>query len=136
MLSFAKAHGVTEADHLKEIEHWLPPSQRSSLLGTWRLAGWLTGAVPAMFGRQAVYRTMTAVENFVDQHYQQQIDHRVEFGGPKGLLPLLIRCQADEKHHRDDSAALAGDESNLLLRAWCWTVGCGSAAAVLLARRV
>ena len=135
MLSFAKAHGVTEADHLKQIEHWLPPSQRSRLLGPWRLAGWLTGALPAVFGRRAVYGTIAAVETFVDQHYQHQIDHLQEFGGPEGLLPLLIRCQADEQHHRDESAALAGDKPHLLLRAWCWAVGFGSAAAVVLARR-
>ncbi len=136
MLSFAKSHGVTEADHLNQIEHWLPTSQRSSLLGPWRVAGWLTGALPALFGRRAVYGTIAAVETFVDQHYQQQIDHLEEFGGPEGLLPLLLRCQADEQHHRDESAALFGEKSNLLLRAWCWMVGCGSAAAVVLARRV
>jgi ubiquinone biosynthesis monooxygenase Coq7 len=136
LLSFARAHGATEADHLKQVEHWLPTSQRSLLLVPWRLAGWLTGALPAVFGRRAVYGTIAAVETFVDQHYQQQIDHLKEFGGPDGLLSLLLRCQADEQHHRDESAALAGDKSNLLLRAWCWTVGCGSEAAVVLARRV
>jgi ubiquinone biosynthesis monooxygenase Coq7 len=136
LLSFAKAHGETEADHLKQIAHWLPSSQRSWLLGPWRLAGWLTGALPAVFGRHAVYGTIEAVETFVDQHYQQQIDHLKEFGGPDGLLTLLLKCQADEQHHRDESAALAGDQSNWLLRAWCWTVGFGSGAAVVLARRV
>ena len=136
LLAFAKSHGVTEADHLKQIEHWLPLEHRSRLLGPWRLAGWLTGALPAVFGRRAVYGTIAAVETFVDQHYQQQIDHLKEFGGPDGLLPLLLRCQADEQHHRDESAALAGEKSNLFLRAWCWTVGFGSAAAVVLARRV
>ena len=136
LLSFAKAHGATEADHLTEVTHWLPASKRSLLLGPWRLAGWLTGALPALFGRRAVYATIAAVETFVDQHYQQQIDHLHEQGGPEGLLPLLIRCQADEQHHRDESAALAGDQLGWLLRAWCWTVGWGSSAAVVLARRV
>ena len=136
MLSFAKAHGATEADHLAEVERGLPASQRSLLLGPWRLAGWLTGVFPAMFGRRAVYGTIAAVETFVDQHYQQQIDHIQEFGGPEGLLALLIRCQADEQHHRDESAALAGEKISLILRAWCWIVGKGSAAAVVLARRI
>ena len=136
LLAFAKAHGETEADHLAQIEPWLPPQQRSRLLGPWRLAGWLTGALPALFGRRAVYGTIAAVETFVDQHYQQQIDHIQALGGPEGLLPLLLKCQADEQHHRDESAALAAGKLNWLLRAWCWTVGFGSAAAVVLARRV
>ena len=136
MLLFAKSHGITEAEHLRQIAHWLPSQQRSWLLGPWRLAGWLTGALPALFGRRAVYGTIAAVETFVDHHYQQQIDHLKEFGGPEGLLPLLLQCQADEQHHRDEAAALVGGQSHWLLRAWCWTVGCGSAAAVVLARRV
>lgn len=136
LLNFAKAHGATEADHLAEVTNWLPASQKSLLLGPWRLAGWLTGALPALFGRRAVYATIAAVETFVDHHYQQQIDHLDEFGGPEGLLPLLIRCQADEQHHRDESAALAGTSLGVLTIAWCWTVGRGSSAAVVLARRI
>lgn len=100
------------------------------------MAGWLTGALPALFGRRAVYGTIAAVETFVDVHYQQQIDHLQAHGGPEGLLPLLQRCQADEQHHRDEAAALAGPHNPWLLRLWCVVVGSGSAAAVVLARRV
>lgn len=136
LMAFAQAHGATEADHLAEVENWLPASQRSRLLGPWRWAGWLTGALPALMGRRAVYATIAAVETFVDRHYQQQIDHLHRQGGPEGLLSLLMRCQADEQHHRDESAALAGDQLGWALRLWCWTVGFGSAAAVVLARRL
>lgn len=135
LIAFAKSHGATEADHLTEVEHWLPATQRSRLLVPWRLAGWLTGALPSLISRRAVYATIAAVETFVDHHYQQQIDHLQTQGGPDGLLPLLIRCQADEQHHRDESAALAGSHPGLFLRMWCWTVGWGSSAAVFLARR-
>lgn len=134
--AFAQAHGATEAVHLAEISDWLPASQRSRLLGPWRLAGWLTGALPALFGRRAVYATIAAVETFVDRHYQQQINHLGKSGGPAGLLPLLIRCQADERHHRDEAAALVSEQPGLLLRAWCMAVGWGSGAAVVLARRI
>jgi demethoxyubiquinone hydroxylase (CLK1/Coq7/Cat5 family) len=136
LLAFAQQHGDTEAEHLSLIEAWLPPSRRSRLLGPWRLAGWLTGALPALAGRRAVYGTIAAVETFVDRHYQQQIDHLRAHGGPDGLLPLLERCQADECHHRDEAAALAGERRPGLLRLWCAVVGSGSAAAVVLARRV
>lgn len=136
LLEFAYQHGQTEAEHLRLIEAWFPPARRSRLLGPWRLAGWLTGALPALFGRRAVYATIAAVETFVDQHYQQQIDHLQSHGGPEGLLPLLLRCQSDERDHRDEAAALAGEKSAGLLRAWCQVVGAGSAAAVVLARRI
>lgn len=135
LLAFAQVHGQTEAEHLSLIEAWLPVARRSLLLGPWRLAGWLTGAVPALFGRCAVYGTVAAVETFVDRHYQQQIDHLLERGGPEGLLPLLLRCQADEQHHRDEAAAMAGASLHWGLRAWCWSVGFGSSAAVVVARR-
>lgn len=136
LLAFANQHRITEIEHLRLVETWLPPSQRSLLLGPWRLAGWLTGALPALITRRAVYATIAAVETFVDQHYQQQIEHLEYHGGPEGLLPLLLRCQADERHHRDEAASLAGTPASRLLRAWCALVGFGSAAAVLLARRI
>lgn len=136
LIDFAERHGATEAEHLRLIETLQPAVRRSYLLGPWRVAGWLTGAIPALFGRRAVYATIAAVETFVDRHYQQQIDYLERHGDPEGLLPLLLRCQADECHHRDEAAALAGGSPSRPLRAWCTLVGKGSAAAVVLARRI
>ncbi len=136
LLEFSNQHGQTEAEHLRLIEAWFPPVRRSYLLGPWKIAGWLTGALPALFGRRSVYATIAAVETFVDQHYQQQIDHLQIHGGPEGLLPLLLRCQSDEQHHRDEAAGLAGANTSWPLRVWCRVVSIGSAAAVVLARRV
>lgn len=137
LVRFAQEHGKTEAEHLKLIEEWLPADKRSRLLGPWRLAGWLTGAIPALFGGRAVYATITAVETFVDHHYQQQVDHIEQFGAPPGLLSVIQKCQADECHHRDEARALAGPKRlPMFLRLWCAGVGAGSAAAVVLARRV
>jgi demethoxyubiquinone hydroxylase (CLK1/Coq7/Cat5 family) len=133
---FATRHGVTEQRHLALVEAWLPPAQRSRLLGPWRLAGWLTGALPALCGARAVYATIAAVETFVDRHYQQQIDRLHGRPGHDELRQVLIDCQADERHHRDEAAVLAGPPPGLLLRAWCALVGTGSGAAVALARRI
>jgi demethoxyubiquinone hydroxylase (CLK1/Coq7/Cat5 family) len=136
LLCFAQRHGEAEAEHLRLVEKWLPPAQRSRLLGPWRLAGWLTGALPALAGPRAVYATIAAVETFVDHHYQQQIDHLREHGGPSALLDLLLKCQSDEQHHRDEAAALAGKPIPWILRGWCALVGAGSAGAVVVARRL
>jgi demethoxyubiquinone hydroxylase (CLK1/Coq7/Cat5 family)/predicted DCC family thiol-disulfide oxidoreductase YuxK len=135
--AFAERHGATEAEHLRLVEAWLPPHRRSRLLGPWRLAGWLTGAIPALAGPRAVHVTIAAVETFVDRHYQAQLDHLRLHGGPPGLFELLERCQGDERHHRDEAAGLAGSEPlPRLPAAWCRLVSAGSAAAVVLARRV
>lgn len=136
LIAFATQHGQTESEHLRLIETWLPHEQRSRLLGPWRLAGWLTGALPALCGRRAVYGTIAAVETFVDKHYQHQIEHLAREGGPDGLLPLLRQCQADEIHHRDEAATKAGQMLSWPLRMWCSMVSAGSAAAVVVARRL
>ncbi|WP_108508637.1 demethoxyubiquinone hydroxylase family protein [Polynucleobacter acidiphobus] len=137
LVTFAKHHLKTEEEHLQLVEEWLESSNRSRLLGPWRMAGWLTGAIPALFGSKSVYATIAAVETFVDRHYQEQIDHMQSVGGPKELLSLLQRCQADEQHHRDEAKDLIqSNPPGLVLAAWCMVVGIGSKLAVSLARRI
>jgi 3-demethoxyubiquinol 3-hydroxylase len=138
---FARRHLATELEHLRIVTPLLPWPQRSRLLVPWRLAGFLTGALPALAGPRAVYATIAAVETFVDRHYQQQLDRIDALPATEGaavapLRAILARCQADECEHRDEATALGGGEPGLFLRAWCAAVGAGSAAAVAVARRV
>ena len=133
---FAQRHLVTEQCHLDKINAVLPWPQRSRLLPGWRVAGFATGALPALFGPRAVYATIAAVETFVDQHYQHQIDKLQNQPEHAKLLALLRECQQDECEHRDEALALQAKPSGWLLRAWCKLVGSGSSAAVELARRI
>ena len=135
--AFAEHHLVTEQKHLRLIAGWLPKSEYSRLLPLWKLAGFLTGALPALFGSKAVYATIEAVETFVNQHYEDQI--RALDSQPKllDLRQTLLDCQADEVAHRDEAAAALGStRPNLVLRAWCTMVGIGSKAAVSLIRHI
>jgi ubiquinone biosynthesis monooxygenase Coq7 len=142
--AFAQQHRATEQEHLRLITPLLPWPRRSRLLVPWRIAGWLTGALPALAGPRAVYATIAAVETFVDRHYQQQIDAidalpPAEREAAAPLRALLERCRLDECHHRDEAAAaeaLRQRPPGALLRAWCAVVGRGSAAAVVVARRI
>ena len=142
---FAQAHLATEVGHLDQIEPLLAPRQRSRLLPLWRIAGWLTGALPASVGPQAVYATIEAVETFVDQHYAEQIESidRQDPGRSHGplqtLRALLQACRSDEIAHRDEAAALfalCGKRPSLALRMWVWSVGAGSRVAVKICRRI
>ena len=133
---FAKRHLATEQGHLDQINAVLPWPQRSRLLPGWRVAGFATGALPALFGPRAVYATIAAVETFVDRHYQHQIDKLHSQPEHANLLGLLRECQQDECEHRDEALAQQTQPPGWLLRAWCKLVGSGSSAAVELARRI
>ena len=133
---FAERHMATEQGHLRLLEEVLPPQQRSRLLPMWRVAGWLTGAIPALFGPRAVYATIDSVESFVDHHYQQQLDRLDAENIFPELRAMLAKCQEEEVHHRDEARELHGGMVGALLRAWGAIVGAGSEAAVAAARRV
>jgi ubiquinone biosynthesis monooxygenase Coq7 len=133
---FAGEHMATEQAHLDLLDTLLQPGQRSVLLPIWRVAGWLTGFLPALAGSHAVYATIDAVETFVDHHYEAQI-RKLPLEGPGGALrAALCLCQADEVHHRDEARALHPSARSGLLRLWAWAVGAGSRAAVGAARRI
>ena len=142
---FALAHLATESRHLAAIDPLLPPNQRSRLLPIWRVAGWLTGALPALVGPRAVFATIEAVETFVDHHYTEQIDS-IDRLDPSQTHPalqtvraLLVSCRADEIEHRDEAASLLAQgarRKSLVLRGWTWAVGTGSRLAVRICRRI
>lgn len=142
---FAQAHLATESAHLGLIEPLLAPRHRSLLLPLWRLAGWLTGALPALVGPRAVYATVEAVETFVDRHYTEQIES-IDHLDPghahpalQALRGLLVSCRADEIGHRDEASALLARNTkpaSVAMRWWVWSVGAGSRSAVKVCRLV
>tara|TARA_A100001037_G_scaffold56671_1_gene48971 strand:+ start:14400 stop:15221 length:822 start_codon:yes stop_codon:yes gene_type:complete len=134
VVCFAESHQQTEREHLRLIESILPLAHASSLLPLWRIAGFLIGATPALFGRRAVFATIDAVESFVDQHYTAQSDRLARERRHGTVRTLLERCRQDELSHRDEARAALDASAGPVLRGWCWLVGAGSAAAVRVAR--
>ena len=133
--SFAESHLKTEQQHLDLMEQVLPARDRSMFLPLWRVAGFITGAVPALFGRDTVFATIDAVETFVDLHYAEQVERLSQEGIHADLRDLLERCRLEEIDHRDEARQSASRPYGHLTRIWCRLVGAGSAAAVALARR-
>ena len=133
---FARHHLQTEKQHLAEINELLPSAQRSRLLPLWRIAGFLTGALPALFGSKAVYATIQAVETFVDLHYAAQIERLDAEQIFPTMRAVLNQCRLDEVAHRDEAGDNLMATPGPILRLWCKAVGSGSAFAVSLAKRV
>lgn len=134
--AFAEHHMATEQTHLEIINARLPHDARTRLLPLWRVMGFFTGALPALFGPKAVFATIEAVETFVDHHYQAQIDPLERSGAFPDVLAELKACQADEIAHRDEAAGLVDGRMGLALKAWTWVVDAGSKTAVIVARRI
>jgi 3-demethoxyubiquinol 3-hydroxylase len=131
---FAANHLATEQQHLAALQSLLPTLKRSKLLVPWRIAGFLTGFIPALFGARAVYATIHAVETFVDTHYQAQIEALDRLGTHDELKATLLAFQRDECAHRDEAADRLNVPPGRVLSTWCRCVGKGSALAVRLAR--
>ena len=131
---FARQHLVTEQQHLLLMDQLLPVEARSRLLPVWRAAGWMTGALPAMFGAASVYRTIEAVETFVDRHYASQTELLRHRPADSALRDVLEQCRTDELTHRDDARDRIG-EPTAVGRAWSALVGLGSKLGVFLASR-
>ncbi len=131
----AASHLVTERRHLAVMDRLVPAASRSRLLPVWRVAGWLTGALPALVGARAVYITIQAVESFVDEHYSAQLRALDSMPQHSAIYSQLIACWEDEVDHRDEAAALAGHRRSIAARLWSAMVGAGSRFAVALARR-
>ncbi len=134
---FAARHLATEQIHLERVKEWLPPAHYSRLLPVWRLAGFLTGALPALLGTRAVYTTIEAVETFVDHHYEEQVQALQSQPELVHLRETLQECQADEIRHRDEAACARGSfKMGVFLRMWCAMVSWGSRQAVALCRHI
>lgn len=136
VIRFAEAHRAAELEHREFFEEWLPAEEKSRLIPLWKLSGWLLGAIGALGGKHSVFLTIDAVETFVVQHYQRQIDALSGQPEHANLVAVLHSFQADEAHHRDDAAHRASIETGRLLRVWAWIVGSGSALAVHAARAI
>ena len=132
---FCKRHMATEQRHLSILEALLPKRQRSMLLPLWRVAGFVTGAIPALVSSRTVYVTIDAVERFVTTHYLQQVEV-LEGEGEIEMAGTLAVCMADEQCHQRE-AAMASDHGNQRLDEMIRAIVCaGSTLGVAIARRL
>ena len=135
-LDFVDEHRAAEQSHLDLFNELLPTHKHTRLLPMWRLAGFALGFAPALVSDKWLFRTVEAVETFVEEHYGEQIGPLRAHGRCPLLVELLEHCCADEVHHKEDAAERSGGTPASLERAWMVVVRVGSAVAAELARRV
>ena len=137
---FAPHHLTTEQRHLRLIPPIHPAPEHNRLLPVWRAAGWLTGVLHAAFGPVdmfdpvAVFRTVDAVESFVDGHYAEQLNQLLHRSKYLTQYRLLDSCRAEELMHRDYARARLSAPGRAG-RICTSLVTTGSRPGVFLARR-
>ena len=135
LVEFSKRHLETEKEHLRKIEEVLPVSKRSKLVGIWKVAGYLLGFLPTLFGPRIVFATIEAVESFVEDHYEEQLKYlRAQDDPDQALINLLQSCQDDEIENKNESAIKKRSTPGFLLNFWMKIVGWGSSSAVKVAK--
>lgn len=134
--AFAREHMATEERHLAFFDAWLTPGARSHALPVWKTAGWVLGATAALFGPATVFRTIQAVETFVDHHYREQIEVMSRDERLADLVAILESFRQDEVEHRDDAANRGSEAKSAVARAWTQIIGVGSEVGVAVARRI
>jgi len=153
-LTFVREHLGTEESHLELFEEMLDAEDHSRLLPLWKVCGFALGFVPTVLGPRALYATIEAVESFVEEHYDEQLEYMAAPSGAtataaaagaggtqagfESLVAIVRSCREDEVHHKEDAARRFGAsaERSLPVRAWAGIIGAGSRAAVAAARVV
>ena len=105
----------------------------TALAPVWHMAGFALGAATALMGEKAAMACTVAIEEVIDEHYQDQSDG---LGDTDPALSGLIReCQADEVAHRQEALEEGAAEAPLypLLTG---AIKAGSRLAIWLSSRV
>jgi 3-demethoxyubiquinol 3-hydroxylase len=133
---FAQHHLATEKNHLIRFENLIHRFRGSGLLLLWIIAGFVTGALSMMLGRNWVYYTIYKVETFVDVHYRRQISTlaKLNFADKTEIIQMMAACNADEQAHRDEALHAIVGKPNFAMRIWGQLVAAGSHGAVVIAK--
>lgn len=103
-----------EIDHFQYFDNYLKENQiRPTLMQPiWKIGGFGLGFFTAILGNKTAMACTTAVEEVIEEHYQQQIDVlsseinkqeiiQEEKLNLQNLSQKIQEFQADEVHHRD-----------------------------------
>jgi len=127
-----------EKHHLETFDAMLVERQvRPTILGPlWRVAGFALGAATALMGEKAAMACTVAVEEVIDEHYQQQSEclsgdtHQDE----SMLKSTIDEFRAEELQHRDTALGL-GAADTVGYPVLSAVIKTGSRAAIWLSER-
>ena len=125
-----------EDEHLRAFETEMVERKvrPTALYPFWQAAGYGLGFLTAKMGEPAAMACTVAVEEVIDEHYQQQLDLLADFDEP-ALVKKITQFRADEIEHKHTALGHGAEAAALypLLRG---VIRWGAKAAIWLAERV
>lgn len=92
----------------------------TALFPFWNIGGYLLGSASALFGIKTAMLTTQAVEEVIEEHYQNQIDYltdKLKIAENQELLDNIRQFQADEAEHKH-IAIESGSKQAVFARSW------------------
>ena len=83
--------------------------------------GFITGFIPALFGKKFVFATIYYVETFVEKHYADQILLLKKYKSVNELKNLLKNLKNDEINHKTEALSEIKN-FNIFIKLWGKTV--------------
>jgi len=128
----AQSHLITEENHLQIIKKLVEKKHYTKLLPIWILSAIILGFVGSIFGHRFFCLTIYAVENFVKDHYQEQIEklNNDEF---KDLKNLIEKLRSEEIEHMKEG--YKNSYRGFFSRLWVKLIYKGSKLAVKITKK-
>ena len=106
----------------------------SALIPLWHVAGFALGAVSAIVGEKTAHACTVAVEEVIEEHYEDQIQKLEVEGNQKKLRDTFQRFRQEEIDHRNTALKSGAAEiSNYALVTGA--IKCGSRIAIWLSKK-
>ena len=83
----------------------------TAMTPVWHVAGFALGAATALMGEKAAMACTAAVEEVIDEHYQEQLDALRSAEAEPELQDVIEKFQAEEVEHREIALKHGAEEA-------------------------
>lgn len=115
-------HAINEMkeQELKHLKYFNEELMKRKMKATifqpiWHVAGWTLGAITAKLGTKAAMACTVAVEEVIDEHYQEQIDSMIIDEKIKkneeNLINTIKQFREEELEHRDKGLEYGAEDT-------------------------
>ena len=141
-LSVLKGHAKIQEMYEQELEHLEYFDEQlkkrkvrpTVLQPLWHFGGFMLGAVTAALGEKAAMACTVAVEEVIDEHYQDQLEKLKSVPAEKPLRNKIKKFREDELHHRD-TGLLHDAERAIAYPLLYSTIKCITKGAIFLSKK-